>query len=83
MEKAELDTVLFGADFVAGSSSGFGHQYSLQRNGWTISGYASIDGNAFDEIKPDPNKIQKIDFTLSSKGSSRRHNVSVLIDRIR
>jgi len=71
MEKAELDTVLFGAGFVASSSSGFGHQYSLQLgNGWTISGYASIDGNAFDEVKPDPNKIRKIDFTLSSKGSS-------------
>ncbi len=71
MEKAELDTALFGAGFVAGSSSGFGHHYSLQLgNGWTISGYASIDGNAFDEVKPDRNKIQKIDFKLSSKGSS-------------
>ena len=52
MEKAELDTVLFGAGFGAGDSSGFGHHYSLQLgNGWTISGYASIDGNAFDEVK--------------------------------
>jgi hypothetical protein len=73
MAKVDVDTVLLGLGFIAGSSSGLGHHYSLQlEDDWKISGYASVDGNLFDDVKPDPNNIKRIDFTLSSRGTTYR-----------
>ena len=67
-----MESVLFATDFIADSSSGLGHQYYLQLgNGWRISAYAPLEGNAF-AGNADPNKIRNVDFTLDSKGTKYR-----------
>lgn len=82
---ADVDAVLLGQGFQKTNSSNFGEQYSRKLAGTlSASAYASVKGGFWE---PKTDDVEKVDFSLESKGTVYRclssealkNNISTII----